>query len=454
MKTIICGAGDVGYSIADKLSNEDFEVTVIDESDERLSKISDSLDVKTINGNPSLPSVLLNAGAEDCEILIAVTKSDETNMVTCQIGYSLFDIPKKIARIRQQDYLKDQWQNLYNNSNLPIDAIISPEQEVAKALYRRLISPGTIDMLELSDKKLKLIGLKCEENFDLAGLTVRELSQKFPNYLANIMFIFRGEKKFTVNSSTKVEKNDTIFLVVETDHLSDVLMEFGHQEIQAQKAVIIGGGNIGFSLAQLIENSDNYIKTELIENNKERAEYLASNLENITVTNGDGLDSQILEEVNISESGYCIAVTEDDEVNILSSLLAKRAGASNSITLINNGSYSSLLTNIGVDMTIDPKIITISKILEKVRGVKIRNDYSIGDGFGEVIEADIQSDSKLCNKNLKEINLPKGIRIGSILREEKVIIPNSQTVFRENDDVVFFAETECIRKLEKLLSKI
>ena len=454
MKTIICGAGDVGYSIADKLSNEDFEVTVIDESDERLSKISDSLDVKTINGNPSLPSVLLNAGAEDCEILIAVTKSDETNMVTCQIGYSLFDIPKKIARIRQQDYLKDEWQNLYNNSNLPIDAIISPEQEVAKALYRRLISPGTIDMLELSDKKLKLIGLKCEENFDLAGLTVRELSQKFPNYLANIMFIFRGEKKFTVNSSTKVEKNDTIFLVVETDHLSDVLMEFGHQEIQAQKAVIIGGGNIGFSLAQLIENSDNYIKTELIENNKERAEYLASNLENITVTNGDGLDSQILEEVNISESGYCIAVTEDDEVNILSSLLAKRAGASNSITLINNGSYSSLLTNIGVDMTIDPKIITISKILEKVRGVKIRNDYSIGDGFGEVIEADIQSDSKLCNKNLKEINLPKGIRIGSILREEKVIIPNSQTVFRENDDVVFFAETECIRKLEKLLSKI
>ena len=454
MKTIICGAGDVGYSIADKLSNEDFEVTVIDESDERLSKISDSLDVKTINGNPSLPSVLLNAGAEECEILIAVTKSDETNMVTCQIGYSLFDIPKKIARIRQQDYLKDEWQNLYNNSNLPIDAIISPEQEVAKALYRRLISPGTIDMLELSDKKLKLIGLKCEENFDLAGLTVRELSQKFPNYLANIMFIFRGEKKFTVNSSTKVEKNDTIFLVVETDHLSDVLMEFGHQEIQAQKAVIIGGGNIGFSLAQLIENSDNYIKTELIENNKERAEYLASNLENITVTNGDGLDSQILEEVNISESGYCIAVTEDDEVNILSSLLAKRAGASNSITLINNGSYSSLLTNIGVDMTIDPKIITISKILEKVRGVKIRNDYSIGDGFGEVIEADIQSDSKLCNKNLKEINLPKGIRIGSILREEKVIIPNSQTVFRENDDVVFFAETECIRKLEKLLSKI
>ena len=454
MKTIICGAGDVGYSIADKLSKENFEVTVIDDSEEKLIKVSENLDVKTINGIPSLPSVLLDAGAKDCEILIAVTKSDETNMVTCQIGHSLFQIPKKIARIRQQDYLQDQWLNLYNNNNFPIDAIISPEQEVAKSLYRRLISPGTIDMLELSDKKLKLIGLKCEDNFAHSGLTVRELSQKFPDYLANIMFIFRGDKKFTVNSSTKIEKNDSIFLVVETDNLSDVLSEFGHQELQAQKAVIIGGGNIGFSLAQLIEKSDTYIKTELIEFNKDRAEFLASNLENVTVTNGDGLDNQILEEVNISEAGYCISVTEDDEVNILSSLLAKRAGASVSLTLINNSNYSSLLTNIGVDMTIDPKIITISKILEKVRGVKIRNDYSIGDGFGEVIEADIQPDSTLCNKNLKELKLPKGIRIGSILRDKKVIIPNSQTVFKENDDVVFFAETNCIKTLEKLLSKV
>ncbi len=454
MKTIICGAGDVGYSIADKLSKENFEVTVIDESDEKLSKVSENLDVKTINGIPSLPSVLLDAGAKNCEILIAVTKSDETNMVTCQIGHSLFEIPKKIARIRQQDYLQDKLSILYNDNNFPIDAIISPEQEVAKSLYRRLISPGTIDMLELSDKKLKLVGFKCEDNFAHSGATVRELSEKFPNYLANIMFIFRGDKKFTVNSSTKIEKNDTIFLVVETDNLSDVLLEFGHQELQAKKAVIIGGGNIGFSLAQLIEKSDTYIKTALIEYNKDRAEFLASNLENVTVTNGDGLDNQILDEVNISDAEYCISVTEDDEVNILSSLLAKRAGVSVSLTLINNSNYSSLLTNIGVDMTIDPKIITISKILEKVRGVKIRNDYSIGDGFGEVIEADIQSESVLCNKNLKELNLPKGIRIGSILREKKVIIPNSQTVFKENDDVVFFAETDCIKQLEKLLSKV
>ncbi len=453
MKTIICGSGDVGYSIANKLSKENFEVTVVDETSDKLTKISENLDVKVISGLPSLPSVLMKAGAKDCEILIAVTKSDETNMIACQIGHSLFDIPKKIARIRQQDYLQGEWQNLYTKNNLPIDAIISPEQEVAQALHRRIISPGTIDMVELSEKKLKLIGFKCESNCNHLGLTVRELSAKFPDYLANILFIFRGDKKFVVNSTTKIQSNDLIYMVVETENLSDVLEEFGHKEIQAKKIVIIGGGNIGFSLAELIEKSNTDISTELIEFDKTRAEFLASNLQQVTVTNGDGLDNQILEEVNISEAGYCVAVTEDDEVNVLSSLLAKRAGADQSMAIINNSSYTSLLSNIGIDITIDPKIITISKILEKVRGGRIRSDYSIGDGFGEVIEAEIQSKSPICNKNLNEIDLPKGIRIGSIFRNEKIIIPNSKTIFHENDDIVFFAETKCIKKLEELLSK-
>ena len=452
MKTIICGAGEIGYSIADKLSNENFEVTVIDESFERLNKISENLDVKVINDVPSLPSVLTNAGANDCEIIIAVTKSDEMNMITCQIGHSLFNIPKKIARIRQQDYLKGEWQNLYTKNNLPIDAIISPENEVAKAIHRRIISPGTIDMVELSEKRLKLIGFKCENKCNHLGLTVRELSEKFPDYLANILFIFRKDKKFVVNSSTIIESEDLIYMVVDPNHLSDVLKEFGHEEIQAKKIVIIGGGNIGFSLAQLIENGNGNIVTELIESNKLRAEYLASNLNKVTVTHGDGLENQILDEVNIANAGFCISITEDDEVNILSSLIAKRAGANQCMTLINNSTYSSLLTNIGIDMTIDPKDITISKILEKVRSGRILSDYSIGEGFGEVIEAEILSNSALCNKNMKDIDLPKGIRIGSIFRNDKIIIPTSSTVFNENDDVVFFSESKCIKKLEELLS--
>ena len=452
MKSIICGSGDVGYSIADKLSKEGLEVTVIDESKERLKKISDNLDVKTIIGVPSLPSVLDSAGAKDCDILIAVTRSDETNMICCQICHSLFKIPKKIARIRQQDYLKGEWQNLYTNTNLPIDAIISPEEEVAKALFRRIKSPGTIDMVELADNKLKLVGLKCESKCKVLGKTLRELSEEFNGYLANILFVFRGEEKFIASSNTKLEKNDLIYIVVDNNHFAEVVREFGHDEVQAHKIVIIGGGNIGYSLSRAIENSEYEITTNIIEYNKQRSEYLAANLKSVNVTNGDGLDNQILEEVDVSEAGYYIAVTDDDEVNILSSLLAKRAGAKNCMALINNSSYSSLLNNIGIDITIDPKLITISKILEKVRGGLIRSDYTIGEGFGEVIEAEILPNSAFTNKNINEVELPKSIRVGAILRNNEVLIPNSETIFEEKDDVVFFAETKSIKQLEKLLS--
>ena len=452
MKSIICGAGDVGYSIADKLSKESFEVTVIDESRDRLKKISDNLDVKTIVGVPSLPSTLSAAGAKDCDIMIAVTKSDETNMICCQIGHSLFEIPKKIARIRQQDYLKNEWQNLFTEKNLPIDAIISPEEEVAKALFRRIKSPGTIDMLELADNRLKLVGLKCESNSKVLGKTLRALSDEFKNYLVNILFVFRGEEKFIVNSGTTLEKEDLVYMVVDNNNFSEVVKEFGHDEDQAQKIVIIGGGNIGFSLSKAIENSEYRMATNIIEYDKKRSQFLASNLKLANITNGDGLDNNILEEVDIAAADYFIAITDDDEVNILSSLLAKRAGAQHCITLINNSSYSSLLSNIGIDITDDPKLITISKILEKVKSGLIRSDYSIAGGFGEVIEAEILASSSFANKNISQMELPKSIRVGAILRKEKIIIPNSETIFIENDDVVFFVESKSVKNLEKLLS--
>ncbi|MDC1296676.1 Trk system potassium transporter TrkA [Alphaproteobacteria bacterium] len=452
MKSIICGAGDVGYSIADKLSKEGIEVTVLDESIDKLRIISENLDVKTILGLPSLPSTLSNAGARDCDILIAVTKSDETNMVCCQIAHTLFNIPKKIARIRHQDYLKPEHLKLYDNKNLPIDAIISPEEEIAKALYRRIKSPGTVDMLELAKNRLKLVGLKCESNSKILGKSLRDLSIEFKDYLANILFVFRGEDKFIVNSNTKLEKNDLVYMVVDNNNFVEVVREFGHEEAQAQKIVIIGGGNIGYSLSKTIENSEYKIATNIIEHNKERSNFLGANLKTVNVTNGDGLDNKILEEVDISEADYLIAVTDDDEVNILSSLLAKRAGAENCITLINNGSYSSLLNNIGIDLTIDPKLITISKILEKVRRGLIRSDYTIAEGFGEVIEAEILENSSFENKNIEEINLPKSIRVGAILRGDNIMIPNSETTFKRDDDVVFFSETKSIKHLEKLLS--
>jgi trk system potassium uptake protein TrkA len=307
-------------------------------------------------------------------------------------------------------------------------------------------------MLELADNRLKLVGIKCESNCCVLGKTLRKLSEEFKDYLANILFVFRGDEKFIVNSNTKLEKDDLIYMVVDNNNFTEVTKEFGHHEVQAQKIVIIGGGNIGYSLSQAIDESEHKITTNIIEYDKVRSEYLAINLKSAHVTNGDGLDNSILDEVDISEADYFIAVTNDDEVNILSSLLAKRAGAEHCMTLINNSSYSSLLSNIGIDSTIDPKLITISKILEKVRGGLIRNDYTIAEGFGEVIEAEILPTSTFANKNINQIDLPKSIRIGAILREEKIIIPNSETIFKVNDDVVFFSETKSIKTLEKLLS--
>ena len=451
MKSIICGAGVVGQSIAESLSKEDLEVTVIDESGEAIKKISDTLDVKTIIGAVSSPSILNLAGAKECDILIAVTKSDETNMVACQIGYSLFNIPTKIARIRQQDYLKEEWANLYNTENLPIDFIISPENEVAKAIYRRLHAPGSIDMLELADNRLKLIGLKCEENCPILNISLRKLSQTYSNVLSNILFIIRQDKKFVVDSKSTLEKNDIVYFVVDNLHFNEAMKAFGHEETESQRVVIVGGGNIGYALSKRIEEEDKDVSTKLIELDKNRSKVLANNLKSVTVINGDALESNILEEVNISNTDNFIAITDDDEVNILASLLAKRAGAQNCMTLVNNSSYPSLLNNIGIDITIDPRLITISTILEKVRRGRIRSIYTLGDGFGEVIEAEILSNSAFANNKLKDMQLPKNIRVGAILRKGIIIIPNSETIFEINDDVVFFSETSFIKKLEKLL---
>ena len=452
MKSIICGAGVVGQSIAESLSKEGIEITVIDESIEAIKKISDTLDVKTIVGAVSSPSILESAGARDSDILIAVTQSDETNMVACQIGYSLFKIPTKIARIRQQDYLKAEWANLYNKENLPIDYIISPEDEVAKAIYRRLHAPGSIDMLELADNRLKLIGLKCESKCPILNTSIRVLSKEYSNVLSNILLILRQDKKFVVNSKSTLEENDIVYFVVDNEHFHEAMKAFGHEETESQRVIIVGGGNIGFALSKRIEEEDKDVSTKLIEFDKNRSNFLASNLKSVTVINGDALEGSILEEVNVSNAGNFIAVTNDDEVNILSSLLAKRAGAQNCMTLVNNSSYTSLLNNIGIDITIDPRLITISTILEKVRRGKIRSIYTLGDGFGEVIEAEILSNSAFANKKLRDMKLHKNIRVGAILRKGKILIPNSETVFEVNDDVVFFSETSCIKKLDKLLS--
>jgi len=447
MKSIVCGAGVVGSSIAEKLSSEGLEVTVIDQSSELIAKINEKLDVKAVVGHGSNPTILEKAGASECDILIAVTQVDEVNMVACQIGHSIFKIPKKIARIRQQDYLKENWKN----NSLPIDTIISPEFEVANAISRRLHAPGAFDMVELSDDRIRLIGLKCVDNAPILNKQIKTIASEYPKLLSNILVIIRNDEYFIPNSKTTLLEGDQVYIVVESSHVTNTMKAFGHYEKESTNIIIVGGGNIGFNLAKNIENEHNSVRVKLIELDQNRSKWLASNLENTTVINGDALENEILEEVNVSSTGSFISVTDDDEVNVLSSLLAKRSGANECITLINNSSYISLLKNIGIDITIDPKAITISTILQKVRKGKIRSLYTIGEGLGEVIEAVILESSAFANKTIKEIDLPKNVRVGSILRNKEIIIPNSKTIFKKDDDIVFYAEKSSVKRLEELL---
>jgi len=447
MKSIVCGAGVVGSSIAEKLSSEGLEVTVIDQSSELIAKINEKLDVKAIVGHGSNPSILEKAGASECDILIAVTQVDEVNMVACQIADSIFNIPKKIARIRQQDYLKENWKN----NSLSIDTIISPEFEVANAISRRLHAPGAFDMVELSDDRIRLIGLKCVDNAPILNKQIKTITSEYPDLLSNILVIIRNDEYFIPNSKTTLLEGDQVYFVVESTHVTNTMKAFGHYEKESTNIIIVGGGNIGFNLAKNIESEHNSVRVKLIELDQSRSKWLASNLENTTVINGDALENEILEEVNVASTGSFISVTDDDEVNVLSSLLAKRSGANECITLINNSSYISLLKNIGIDITIDPKAITISTILQKVRKGKIRSLYTIGEGLGEVIEAVILESSAFANKTIKEIDLPKKVRVGSILRNKEIIIPNSKTIFKKDDDVVFYAEKSSVKRLEELL---
>ena len=284
------------------------------------------------------------------------------------------------------------------------------------------------------------------------NMSIKEISMKFPEQLSNILLIIRNEEHIVPNSETKLNEDDQVYFVVETSHVKKAMTAFGHTEKESTNVIIVGGGNIGYNLAKNIENDHKSVSAKIIELNKERSSWLASNLSTTTVINGDAFESDILEEVNTSLAGSFISVTNDDEVNVLASLLAKRSGANESIALINNSSYISMLNNIGIDITIDPKAITISTILQKVRRGNIRSLYTIGEGLGEVIEAVILKSSTFVNKNIREIEFPKNVKVGSILRDNNVIIPNSRTEFKVDDDVVFYAEKNAISKLEELLA--
>ena len=451
MNIIVCGAGKVGYTISKQLSAQGHSITVIDQSSELIQKINDTLDVKGIVGRASFPSVLDKAGANEADMIIAVTRNDETNMVVCQIAYSIFNISKKIARIRSQEFLGSKWSKLYSKSNLPIDVIIMPELEVAKSLKRKLEAPGALDNVPFADDRIKVLEIAIDEKCPIVNTELQKLTKTYSKLNANVMGVVRNGKFVILKKQDQLIVGDKAYLVVKSDQLNKLLQIFGHEETKASKILIIGGGNIGFNLAKDLEETVEGIRIKIIEKNKERAELIASELNSSIVIHGDGLDEEILKEANLDEIETVLCLTNDDEDNIMASVLAERSSPNKrTIALVNKQNYSLLQSSLNIDDLVDPRMMTVSTILKHVHKGTIQTVYTLLDGEYEFIEAEILEDSELINTSIKDSNLPKEIRIGAVVRKKEVIIPNSKFKFEKKDLVVFLCKRDQLSIVENL----
>ena len=457
MNIIICGAGRVGFTIAKILSEQGHSITVIDQSSEDIQKIDDTLDVKSIVGKATYPSILEKANASDADMIIAVTRNDEINMLICQIAFSIFNVQKKIARIRSQDYLNPKFTKVYNKENLPIDVIISPEIEIAKSLQRKLEAPGALDNVTFADNKIRLLEILINKDCSLTDIKLNELTKKFPKLNANIIGVIREGKFIVLKKNDIILQDDKAYVIINASQMKDTLNIFGHNEKISNKILIIGGGNIGFNLAKNLEESFDSTRVKIIEKNKERAELIASELNNTIVINGDALDEEVLMEANIDEVQTVLALTNDDEDNLMVSVLVEKFAKDNSelsgkrtMALINKPNYSLLQSSLKIDDFIDPRMNTVSSILKHIHKGTIENAYSILNGEYEIIEAEIIETSELINKELKNSNLPDEIRVGAILRGEEVIIPRSNFIFKKEDIVVLLAKKDYLNVVENM----
>ena len=451
MNIIICGAGRVGFSISKQLSAQGHSLTVIDQSSELVQKINDTQDVKGVVGKATFPSVLEKAGAEDADMIIAVTQNDETNMVICQVAHSIFNINKKIARIRGQEFLGSKWNKLYGKSNLPIDVIISPELEVAKSLQRKLDAPGALDSVPFVNGKVKVLEIYIEKNCPLVNTELSKLTERFPELRANVLGVVRKQKFVILKKKDKLIVDDKAFVVINASQIDQTLAAFGHQEKPAKKILIVGGGNIGFNLAKNLENNSEGVRVKIVEKNKERAEFIANELNNTIVINGDGLDEDVLKEANIEEAETILSLTNDDEDNIMVSVLAEKNNPNKrTMALVNKQNYSLLQSSLKIDDLVDPRLTTVSTILKHVHKGTIETVYTLLDGEYEFIEAEILENSELISKSLKDSTLPKEIRIGAVVRQKEVIIPKSDFKFEKKDLVVFLTQREHLEQVESL----
>ncbi len=452
MKILICGAGQVGFHIAAYLSREGNDVTVVDNHRQLVSRINESLDVNVILGHASNPDILNAAGASAVDMMIAVTQSDEVNMMACQIGHSLFGIPKKIARIREQAYLKPEWSNLFTRAHMPIDVVISPEVLIAHDIYQRLSIPGTTFVKALAEGAAHIIGVVCTTECPILHTPLRQVYGLFGDLSFRIVSIMRQGQALVPDDMEQMREGDEVFFIVDTQHIKRVMTVFGHEEKTARKIVIAGGGNIGLGLTRLLKKKTKGLQIKIIDRNPERTSYLSETLENVVILNGSALEKHILEEANIRTAEAFVAVTNDDESNILASLLGKQYGCRRTITLVSNDAYSPLVGPLGVDAMVSPRSIMVSTIMQHVRRGRIKGIYALRDGFAEIIEAEVSPVSAMVNKPVSQLNSEHEIVVAGLVRDGVFLIPESQTVIRAKDVAIILAVRNQVRHIEKMFS--
>ena len=450
MKIIILGAGQVGGTLAENLVGERNDITVIDSDGTRIRDLQDRLDIQVVQGVGSHPDVLKKAGAEDADMLIAVTNSDESNMLACQVAFTLFKTPTKIARVRSEQYIlyKDE---LFDHDKVPVDHIIAPEQLVTQAIKRLIDYPGALQVVEFADGKASLVAVKAYYGGLLVGHALSTLKEHIPNVETRVAAIYRRGRPIRPLGTTVIEADDEVFFIAATKHIRAVMSELQKLESSYKRIMIAGGGLIGAGLAKKLEHNHN---VKLIEYTEKRATYLSGVLDNTIVFHGDASDSTLLTDENVEKVDAFIAVTNDDEANIMSAMLAKRLGAKKAMVLIQRSAYVDLVQSGEIDIAFSPQQATISALLTHVRRGDIVNVYSLRRGAAEAIEAIAHGDkntSKVIGREIGEIKLPPGTTIGAIVREEQVIIAHSDTVIQANDHVILFlVDKKFISDVEKL----
>jgi trk system potassium uptake protein TrkA len=450
MKIIIIGAGQVGGTLAENLVGEKNEITIIDSDLAILETLQNRLDLQVVCGIGSHPDVLKKAGAEDADMLIAVTNSDESNMMACQVAYSLFKTPTKIARVRSEQYIIYQNQ-LYKHQDIPVDHLIAPEQLVTTAIKRLIDYPGALQVVEFADGKASLVAVKAYYGGLLVGHALSALKEHMPNVDTRVAAIYRRGRPIRPLGSTVIEADDEVFFIADTKHIRAIMSELQKLESSYKRIMIAGGGLIGAGLAKRLEEKHN---VKLIEYDAKRAQYLSTILDKTIVFQGDASDASLLSEENVEQVDAFIAVTNDDEANIMSAMLAKRMGAQKAMVLIQRSAYVDLVQGGDIDIAFSPQQATISALLTHVRRGDIVNVHSLRRGAAEAIEAIAHGDestSKVVGKQIQNIKLPPGTTIGAVVRKDEVIIAHSDTVIKADDHVILFlVDKKFIWDVEKL----